>query len=127
MGLHNELPSGATPLDANELDGLIPTHLVNRRQLNELEQQNQKVAPVDRIVIGFHHRLVAIHPFPNGNGRQARLITDVLIQQLGEQLFCWGGRSPLIEPTKLRSEYIEALRFADRGNLEPLWTFARQG
>ena len=65
--------------------------------------------------------------FSKGNGRHARLITDVLIQQLGEQLFCWGGRSPLIEPTKLRSEYIEALRFADRGNLEPLWTFARQG
>ena len=114
-------------MDANELDGLIPTHLVNRRQLHEWEQQKHKVAPVDRIVIGFHHRLVAIHPFPNGNGRQARLITDVLIQQLGEPLFCWGGRSPLIEPTKLRSEYIEALRFADRGNLEPLWTFARQG
>ena len=127
MGLHNELPSGATPLDANELDGLIPTHLVNRRQLNEWEQQNQKVAPVDRIVNGFHHRLVAIHPFPNSNGGHARLIADVLIQQLGEPLFCWGGRSPLIEPTKLRSEYIEALRFADRGNLEPLWTFARQG
>lgn len=35
-----EYPKGATPLDPDECEGLIPSHVVNRAQLNELEQQN---------------------------------------------------------------------------------------
>ena len=35
--------------------------------------------PLDEIAVRFHHRLVAIHPFPNGNGRHARLIADLLV------------------------------------------------
>lgn len=27
--------------------------------------------PIDEIAVRFHHRLVAIHPFPNGNGRHS--------------------------------------------------------
>lgn len=27
----------------------------------------------------FHHRMVQIHPFPNGNGRHARFAADVLL------------------------------------------------
>ena len=30
------------------------------------------VYAVDECCVRFHHRLVAIHPFPNGNGRHAR-------------------------------------------------------
>jgi len=37
--------------------------------------------PVDEIALRFHHRLVVIHPFPNGNGRHARLMTDVLLKR----------------------------------------------
>jgi fido (protein-threonine AMPylation protein) len=33
-------------------------------------QMEHRVAEADVIAVGFHHRLVAIHPFPNGNGRQ---------------------------------------------------------
>jgi Fic-DOC domain mobile mystery protein B len=32
--------------------------------------------PADEIAVRFHHRLVAIHPFPNGNGRHSRLAAD---------------------------------------------------
>src|SRR4051812_16596856 len=32
--------------------------------------------PTDEIAVRFHHRLVVIHPFPNGNGRHARLLAD---------------------------------------------------
>ena len=32
----------------------------------------------DEIAVRFHHRLVLIHPFPNGNGRHARLMADLL-------------------------------------------------
>ena len=44
MGLNDGLPDGATPLDGEELEGLLPTHLVNRGQLNEWEQQNIEAA-----------------------------------------------------------------------------------
>lgn len=195
MGLNSELPSGATPLDADELTGLIPTHLSHRQQLNEWEQRNidaalvwlarqrrpqplderwlrrihremfgktwrwagtyrtsdknigadwrqirqklpnlladiayqvdHSVASPDAIAVGFHHRLVSIHPFPNGNGRHARLMADVLIEQLGQPRFSWGGHGHLVDASAMRSEYINALRLADRGNLEALLAFAR--
>ncbi|MCK4509255.1 MAG: mobile mystery protein B, partial [Desulfuromonadales bacterium] len=34
--------------------------------------------PPDEIAARFHHRLVAIHAFPNGNGRHARLMADIV-------------------------------------------------
>ena len=34
--------------------------------------------PPDEIAIRFHHRLVSIHPFANGNGRQKAPMADVL-------------------------------------------------
>lgn len=40
MALNEGLPVGATPVDGEELEGLLPSHLVNRNQLNEWEQQN---------------------------------------------------------------------------------------
>ncbi|QPN58460.1 mobile mystery protein B [Synechococcus sp. CBW1002] len=54
-------------------------------------QVEHRVASVDEIAVRFHHRLVTIHPFPNGNGRHARLIADVLIEQLGAPRLSWGG------------------------------------
>jgi Fic-DOC domain mobile mystery protein B len=78
----------------------------------------------DEIAVRFHHRLVWIHPFPNGNGRHARLIADLLIIQLGEPPFTWGGGS-LRETTDLRSAYVSALRAADNYDIQPLLAFAR--
>jgi len=197
VGLNDDLPDGATPLDGEELEGLLPTHLVSRGQLNEWEQQNieaallwlsrqrrprpleeawlrrlhremfgrswrwagqyrssdksigadwrqirmqvpalladiayqveHRVEPVDQIVIRFHHRLVSIHLFPNGNGRHARLIADVLNEQLGAPRFSWGGSSNLVEASILRQRYISALQQADRGEICALLAFARAG
>jgi Fic-DOC domain mobile mystery protein B len=78
----------------------------------------------DEIAMRFHHRLTQIHPFPNGNGRHARLIADLLIMQLGGDRFSW-GRGSLREPGELRKRYIAALREADNHNIEPLLKFAR--
>ena len=39
--------------------------------------------PPDEIAVRFHHRLVQIHPFPNGNGRHARMMADLLVMRLG--------------------------------------------
>lgn len=195
----NELPSGATPIDPDEADGLLQSHVSTRQELNELEEANiqggaewaferavvgrrrldvltedflyelhrrmfgsvwewagqvrttDKNIGVDKFVIRaevrklvedarywrekatygadelamrFHHRLVAIHPFSNGNGRHARLMADLIVQQAGERAFSWGGTSPM-ETSALRRAYIHALREADQGVLEPLLDFAR--
>ncbi len=39
-----------------------------------------QIHPPDELAVRFHHRLVWIHAFPNGNGRHARLMTDTLLK-----------------------------------------------
>lgn len=80
--------------------------------------------PHDEIAIRFSHRLVAIHPFPNGNGRFSRLVGDLLAQQLGRPRFTWGSAS-LINPNETRRAYVEALRAADNHDFTALLAFAR--
>lgn len=80
--------------------------------------------PPDEIAVRLHHRLAAIHPFPNGNGRYARLSADLLIERLGGSPFAWGGGS-LSDIGVLRSRYIDALRAADRHDIAPLLAFVR--
>lgn len=181
-------PEGATPLDAEEAQDLLPGHIRTRAELNVWEQENILVAaswvprsrkpalaeatirelhrrmfsrtwawagkyrtsdktigihwpqiPVavrdfvqdgrlwlqDRVfspeeaAVRLHHRLVYIHPFPNGNGRHARLWSDLFLLQQGRRPIEWGGRD-LDQKTKRRKAYIEALRRADDGDLRPL-------
>ncbi|MDX8385764.1 MAG: mobile mystery protein B [Gallionella sp.] len=78
----------------------------------------------DEIATRLHHRLVVIHPFPNGNGRHARLMADQLIQKLGQLRFTWGSKS-LSDATETRTRYIEALQAEDGGNIQPLLAFVR--
>jgi len=78
----------------------------------------------DEMAIRFHHRLVSVHPFPNGNGRHARLAADILVRRLGGELFTWGGDS-LVDAGPSRSEYIEGLRDADNQDISRLLAFAR--
>nr|WP_304655912.1 mobile mystery protein B [Neorhizobium galegae] len=80
--------------------------------------------PPDEIAIRFHHRLVAIHPFPNGNGRHARLAADLLIERLGGERFSWGDGS-LGDVGELRARYVATLRAADNHDIAPLLEFAR--
>ncbi len=80
----------------------------------------------DECAIRFGYRLVVVHPFPNGNGRWSRLVSDALIVALGGTRFSWGGAA-LTEPGQLRRDYITALAAADTdGDLEPLIAFARR-
>jgi Fic-DOC domain mobile mystery protein B len=79
---------------------------------------------LDETAVRFHHRLVLIHPFPNGNGRHARLITDVLAMKLGRPAFTWGSAS-LVKEGEARNKYLEAIRAADNGDVQPLLNFAR--
>lgn len=89
----------------------------------EYQMENKTYAP-DELAVRFHHRLVSIHPFPNGNGRHGRLAADILVMRLGKELFTWGGSS-LIDASPTRSEYIRGLHDADHGDISRLLGFAR--
>ena len=78
----------------------------------------------DEIAIRFHHRLVLIHPFANGNGRHARLMADVLAQRQDRPIFSWGG-AEIAQAGDFRRGYIEALHAADKNDIGPLMVFAR--
>lgn len=189
----DEEPDDATPLTPEERDGLIPSHLALRRELNELEQQNILIAsawaigrrrdpideafgqnlhkrmfgdvwrwagryratdknigvphwevpvrlreafdtarysvdhatfPPDEIAVRFHHVLVWVHPFPNGNGRWSRLMADLLVMALRQPRFTWGS-SALRAGDDTRRAYIAALKAADRHDFSALLAFAR--
>ena len=77
----------------------------------------------DELALRFHHRLVSIHPFSNGNGRHSRLVADILALKLGRPIFSWGGTSPNDEAR--RKEYLAALGSADGQDFAPLIAFAR--
>ena len=188
-----EEDDASTPLTAEEREGLIPSYVTLRRELNEAEQANileaeqwafsrkrnvlderfltdlhkrmfgrvwrwagkfrhternvgvdpHRIAtdlrkllddsrywiehntyPLDEISARFHHRLVYIHPFPNGNGRHARLATDLLLVALGQSRFSW-GRTSLVNPGETRHVYVAALRAADGSDIRPLLEFVR--
>lgn len=78
----------------------------------------------DEIAFRFSHRLVAIHPFPNGNGRFSRMVGDLLAQQLGQPRFSWGSAN-LVDPNETRQTYVAALRAADAHDFDALIAFAR--
>ena len=69
----------------------IPTEL---RQLVEDCRYwvNSDTYGPDEMATRFHHRLVCIHAYANGNGRHARLATDLLLVALGRKPFSWGKR-----------------------------------
>lgn len=185
---------GATPLDSNEIDGLIPD-LQLQSQLNDFEKQSimearrwalrsrklkqqlltvsgllllhrrmfdgvwkwagtirsteknlgrpphlipselsslcddvkyqieHRVFDWPELAVRFHHRLVSVHPFPNGNGRHARLAADLLLAYNRLPSLHWGAND-LAEEGETRASYIAALKEADNGNYLPLIKFA---
>lgn len=80
--------------------------------------------PPDEIAVRFHHRLVQIHPFPNGNGRHSRLMADLLVMRLGGERFTWGSAS-IQQPGDVRRRYIDGLKTADNREFATLIEFAR--
>ena len=90
---------------ASEMDRLIIMHR---------EHQAQNIAP-EVEAAWLHHRFTQIHPFTDGNGRVARSLSTMALIQ--------GGSFPLVVREEKRSEYIDALEWADKGNLAPLVNF----
>lgn len=107
--------------------GVAPARIAEEaRQLleNTRAQIAAEVAPIDEVAARFHHRLVWIHPFANGNGRHARLLTDLLLAANGAEPFTW-GRGDLEHAGEARARYLAALRAADARDFAPLLAFVR--
>ena len=79
----------------------------------------------DEIPVRFHHRLVFIHLFPNGNGRHSRLVADLLARKLGRPSFSWGRGTDA--PETIRKLYLAALRAADNQDYAALFSLSRAG
>lgn len=85
-------------------------------------------APLE-IAVRFHHRLVKLHPFPNGNGRCCRIIADALLQKhyKGSPINWEGGNKGEMDlgvNNERRQQYLAALRAADSGDYSLLFEFA---
>jgi Fic-DOC domain mobile mystery protein B len=81
--------------------------------------------PPDELAVRFHHQIVAVHPFPNGNGRHSRLMGDLLVESLGGEPFSWGRGNLQDDTNAVRKAYIATLKDADRNDIGPLLAFAR--
>ena len=87
---------------------------------------NSSFAP-EEIALRLKHRLVAIHCFPNGNGRHSRIMADLVIEKIYRKPpFPWYF-SKNTDVKAIRKKYINALKSADKGDIKPLIEFACTG
>jgi len=87
----------------------------------------RKTYPASEAAVRFHHRLVRIHPFPNGNGRHARIMADTVLTRVhGAKVIDWAGGHDLQKMNPRRKAYIAALKAADQGDIAHLIDFIGQ-
>ncbi len=95
----------------------IPIELKNLLDDVRYWTDNETYQPIEA-AIRFHHRLVQIHLFPNGNGRHARIMADEYLERFFKiSPLTWKVSS---NSHQSRKQYIKALQEADRYNYEPL-------
>lgn len=120
--------SWAGKLRTRETNIGVPPHQISSRLREFLGDVDYWIAhqsySVDELAARYHHGLVLIHPFTNGNGRHTRLAADLLCRHLGAAPFTW-GRNSLDEASQTRQAYLTALRAADQHDFGPLLDFVR--
>jgi Fic-DOC domain mobile mystery protein B len=105
----------SVPLELDNLCSDVRAQVADARNL---------AYPAQELAVRFHHRLVTVHPFPNGNGRHSRLCADLIVHALGAQPLTWGAVK-LTDENETRKRYVDALRQADReSDYQPLMAFA---
>ena len=88
---------------------------------------DNKTYPPLEAAVRLHHRLVKIHPFPNGNGRHARIMADTVLDRVYKaKPIDWAGGHDLQKMNKRRTAYIAALKAADQDDIGPLMKFIGQ-
>lgn len=93
-----------TPPNALKVDDLM-------EELIEWVNEKNEIPIIVKAMI-FHHRMVWIHPFFDGNGRTVRLIFNLLLMS--------AGFPPAIILQQDRKKYYDALNKANQGNYEKL-------
>ena len=101
----------------------IPTELRHLLDDGRFWVENESFEP-DEIAARFHHKMVWIHCYPNGNGRHGRLAADLLLVSMGRPRFSWGSTN-LVNANETRQQYVAALRAADARDYAPLMQFVR--
>lgn len=81
--------------------------------------------PLHEVAVRLHHQLVVIHPWPNGNGRHARLVADIVVAAGGGAALTWGAGANLVAAGKIRGLYLAAVRAADGRDFGPLLELAQ--
>jgi Fic-DOC domain mobile mystery protein B len=81
------------------------------------ERGGESVLP---FIARYHHALVTVHPFNNGNGRWSRLCCDAVVEHLIKKPRIIWATETLVKDSDERSVYIAALKQADQGNFGPL-------
>jgi Fic-DOC domain mobile mystery protein B len=88
---------------------------------------DHKTYSASEAAVRFHHRLTKTHPFPNGNGRHARIMADAMLDRVYKaKPIDWAGGHDLQKIGERRTAYIAALKAADRDDIGPLIEFIGQ-
>ena len=90
------------------------------RLLSDWRHWEERKVPAVEIAARIHHRLVEIHPFENGNGRWARLVTNIYLHGKGFPLIEW-PQDPKVICEDFKPKYLTALKKADQGEYAPLF------
>jgi fido (protein-threonine AMPylation protein) len=122
-GSYRTSEKSISPFHWSEVPRLVEDLLANTRV--QYEHANASPDALDSLAARFHHKLVHIHPWPNGNGRHARLTTDLLLRRWGRPPFSWGSATKYADDATPRKAYLTALRQADAGSYEELIRFVR--
>jgi Fic-DOC domain mobile mystery protein B len=93
--------------------------------LDDLFYWKQHGVPVLDQAVRLHHRAVQIHPFPNGNGRWARMLGNIWLKRHGHPITTW-PEGTIGETSVVRDEYLAAIRAADAGDEKPLLELHRR-
>jgi len=74
----------------------------------------------------FHHPMAPLPPFPNGNGRHARIAADILLEEVYRHPPVARANGLGLQASNERgTACIAALRAADGGDFDPLIAFVR--
>lgn len=100
---------------------LIPQQI--QALCGDLKFWNASPMPEIEIAARLQNRLTRIHPFNNGNGRHARLITDIFFNSRGLKLPTWPQIQLLMTGDEIRKQYIAAMKAADQEDYRHLIQF----
>lgn len=109
----------------------VEPHLI-REQINLLTgdfyawNETNSTVPVIEIAARLQHRLTYIHPFINGNGRHARLMTDIFLYSRQYPIPQWPQIQLMSQGNQIREQYIRAMKHADEGDLTELIRFIEE-